>query len=135
MFTDEGPLIPKCDSTDFVIVDDKSAKLCNIVTTGKAAKKIIELMSTSSILFDNVMIPYVGFIVPENINLNASAHMYSPCLITNISIKNDDTVEITAKLNEGVEKYIKNKQYKLSVDKRTMWYGIMEYSVYLNPIK
>jgi len=135
MFTDESPLTAKCDSTDFVIVDGEFAKFCDIVTTGKAAKKIIELMSTSSILFDSVMIPYAGFMVPENINLNASAHMYSPCLITNISIKNDDTVEITAKLNEGVEKYIENKQCVLSVDKRHMWYGFTEYSVYLNPIK
>lgn len=77
MFTDEGPLIPKCDSTDFVIVDDKSAKLCNIVTTGKAAKKIIEHMSTSSIPFDNVMIPYGGFIVPQGMNINASAYIFA----------------------------------------------------------
>lgn len=131
MFTDEGPLAAKCDSTDFVIVDDEYAKFCNIVTTGKAAKKIIELMSTSSISFDSVMIPYAGFIVPQNMNLN----VYSPCRITNISIKNDDTVEITAQLNEGVEDQIKNKQCILSVDKCNMWYGFTEYSVYLNPIK
>lgn len=135
MFTDESPLTAKCDSTDFVIVDGEFAKFCDIVTTGKAAKKIIELMSTSSILFDSVMIPYVGFIVPENMNLNASAYVYSPCRITNISIKNDDTVEITAQLNEGVEDQIKNKSCVLSVDKRNTWSGFTEYSVYLNPIK